>query len=68
MHHVNSAIMDIRPGDTVMHNGEMRTVCRNNIKRDPLLGVTLFGDCYNMGRTLIKKVVFPVYQNGKLVK
>lgn len=67
MKHVDSNISDIRPGDTVIHNGVMRTVCRNNINRDPFLGVTLFGDSYNMGRNKIKKVIFPVYANGKRV-
>lgn len=68
MHCVNSHIRDIRPGDTVIHNGEMKTVCRNNIKRDPFLGITLFGDCHNMGRTLIKKVIFPRYYCGKIIE
>jgi hypothetical protein len=64
---INSDIRDIRPGDTVMIHGVMKTVCMKDIKRDPLLGVTLFGDSFNMGRTQIKKVIFPVYANGKQI-
>lgn len=67
MKQIDCNIRDIRPGDTVIINGVMKTVCKNNIKRDPFLGVTLFGDCFNMGRTLIKKVIFPVYENGKRI-
>ncbi|QFR55887.1 hypothetical protein JC221_241 [Yersinia phage JC221] len=67
MKQVDSNICDIRPGDTVIIDGVMKTVCRNNIKRDPFLGVTLFGDSFNMGRTQIKKVIFPVYANGRQI-
>ena len=67
MKQVDSNIRDIRPGDTVIIDGVMKTVCRNNIKRDPFLGVTLFGDSFNMGRTQIKKVIFPVYANGRQI-
>lgn len=50
-------ISTIQPGDTVMHDGKMKTVCRNNIKHDSFIGVTLFGDCYKMGRKLVQKVI-----------
>lgn len=49
-------ISAIQPGDTVMHYGNMKTVCRNNIGKDAFMGVTLFGDCYKMGHKLVQKV------------
>jgi uncharacterized radical SAM superfamily Fe-S cluster-containing enzyme len=49
-------ISDIKQGDTVMINGEMRTVGNNNIKNG-FMGVTLFGDSYRLGREHVQKVV-----------
>lgn len=50
-------IRDIRPGDTVMHNGQLQTVCRSNIKRG-FMGTTLFGDSYRLGLTPVERVTF----------
>lgn len=47
-------ISDIVKGDTVEHNGVLKTVCNNNIKSDLFLGTTLFGDSYNGGRKPVK--------------
>ena len=33
-------ISNIKSGDTVYHNGELKTVCRNNIKYDSFMGHT----------------------------
>lgn len=46
---VTSHIDMIRPGDTVLHNGELRTVCKSDIKSGGFMGVTLFGDSYRLG-------------------
>lgn len=50
-------IGDIRPGDTVSHNGCLRTVCRSDIKRG-FMGTTLFGDCYRLGHVPVDRVTF----------
>lgn len=50
-------ISDIRAGDTVSHNGCLRTVCRSDIKRG-FMGITLFGDSYRLGLTPVEKVTF----------
>jgi hypothetical protein len=50
-------VSTIKPGDTVMHNGEMKTVIRNNIKTGGFFGVTLFGDSYRAGSQLVEKVI-----------
>jgi hypothetical protein len=48
-------IADIKAGDTVLHDGGLKTVCFSNIKQDKWLGTTLFGDTYMGGRKLVKK-------------
>ena len=44
----------IKAGDTIEHNGELRTVCKSNISRTEFLGTTLFGDSYNCGHKPVK--------------
>ena len=51
-------ISDIRIGDTVMHNGEMKTVGKNNLKYDSFMGYSLFGDSYKLGRQAVEVVIF----------
>ncbi|MBX8556999.1 hypothetical protein K5D56_25470 [Pseudomonas cichorii] len=46
---VESHIDMIRAGNTVLHNGELRTVCKSDIKRGGFMGTTLFGDSYRLG-------------------
>ena len=49
-------ISEIKQGDTVMIDGEMRTVGKNNIKSG-FMGITLFGDSYRLGSQPVQKVV-----------
>lgn len=57
-------IRKIKQGDTVMIDGEMRTVGKNNIKNG-FMGITLFGDSYRFGREPVQKVViFKAMQNN----
>lgn len=51
-------ISNITIGDTIIHEGHMRTVCKSNIKKDPFMSKTLFGDSYNLGGNLVNKVTF----------
>lgn len=51
-------ISQINPGDTVLHNGEVLTVCKKDIKFGNLFGKTLFGDSYHAGYKSVTKVVF----------
>lgn len=48
-------ISDIKGGDTVVHNGHLKTVSACNLTRDNFLGTMLFGDSYHGGRMLVKK-------------
>jgi len=51
-------ISQIRVGDTIMHNGVMTTISSNNIKRSEFMGISLFGDTYNLGYKLITRINF----------
>lgn len=51
-------ISQIRVGDTIMHNGVMTTISGNNIKRSEFMGISLFGDTYNLGYKLITRINF----------
>lgn len=51
-------ISEIRPGDTVLHDGHERTVCRSDIKSDTFMGVSIFGDSYRAGTKKVTKVIF----------
>lgn len=42
-------ISEIRIGDLVEINGVVKTVGRNNLKYDPFMGLSLFGDTYHLG-------------------
>ena len=46
----------ISAGDTIRHNGVFKTVSNSNIKRSDLMGITLFGDCYNLGHKPVEKI------------
>ncbi|EIK2434374.1 hypothetical protein LJZ24_004659 [Escherichia coli] len=51
-------INDIKPGDTVLRDGELLTVTARDIKHDSFMGRTLFGDSYNLGYNLVTVAVF----------
>ena len=42
-------IKEVKVGDIVFHDGEWRTVGKKDIKEDPFMGRTLFGDSYQLG-------------------
>lgn len=52
-------ISQIRPGDTIFHDGHERTVCRENIKRDDFLGIGIFGDGYKLGTEPVLRCIIP---------
>lgn len=55
---VDVHISTIRHGDTVYHDERLMTVSRSNISKVSFFGVTLFGDSYQCGFKLVKKVLF----------
>jgi hypothetical protein len=48
---------NIHIGDTIVVDGVLKTVGRNNISQCPFFGKTLFGDSYNAGQVLVKKAI-----------
>ena len=46
----------IRNGDTIIHNGVLKTVCNKDIKSG-FCGITIFGDSFRMGTILVQKQV-----------
>jgi len=52
-------ISDIKPGDWIVHNGEERTVCEGNIKKDDgFMGRSIFGDCYRCGYRPVLRITY----------
>jgi hypothetical protein len=51
-------ISEVRAGYTVIQNGEEMTVCQGNIKRDPFMGLTLFGDSYRLGTLMVQSLTY----------
>lgn len=60
-------IKEIKVGDTVFHEGNIRTVGRNNLKDTGFMGYQLFSDSYNLGQKKVKKVIYPQFYQGKRV-
>ena len=53
-------ISEVKPEMTIFHNKELKTVCKNDIKRDKFFGRTLFGDSYFLGTKPVIRVFFKV--------
>jgi len=46
-------IREVRAGDTILHNGDMKTLGASNIKRGGFMGDTIWGDSYQSGHKLV---------------
>lgn len=55
---VPTHISQIRQGDYIEHQGEIVTVSNQWIKKCSFMGLTLYGDSYNLGTKMVKKVVY----------
>ena len=51
-------ISQIQTGDTVIHEGILKTLSANNIKHDKFMGTTIFGDSYRLGNKLVARFTF----------
>lgn len=60
-------IREITVGDTVIHHGHLKTVCRRAFSYDEFFGVKLWGDSYMLGRKPVERVTFPKWHAGKLI-
>jgi hypothetical protein len=47
----------IKAGDTIIYDGKVKTVSKNNIGKDDLLGITIFGDSFKNGNEPVKLVL-----------
>lgn len=50
-------ISTIKVGDTILHNGEVKTVNKNYMGYSSFMGHSLFGDSYQLGTILVKKII-----------
>ena len=48
----------IRAGDTVLHEGKIKTVSPSDIKYDPFMCTSIFGDSYHLKRKIIKCKIY----------
>lgn len=64
---VETHVSDIKHGDTIIENGELVTISRSYIKRDPLIGTTIRGNSYHGGRKSVLKAVIKRNVNGVMV-
>ncbi len=62
-HIKNTHISLIKAGDTVEHEGLIKTVSGVNIKKSQGVGITLFGDSYLLGYKPVKRVIIEVLKN-----
>lgn len=67
-------ISAIKNGDTIIHNGELKTVCTQDIRKSTFLGTTIFGDSYHLGQMPVIKIIFnkktgtfTAYQNDEYI-
>ena len=49
-------ISEIKIGDTILHNGKVRTVCNRTLNYSEFMGTTLFGDSYRIGYKKVTRV------------
>ena len=54
---------EIKAGDTILLDGELKTVCRNNIRKGGFCGTTIHGESFKLGLEPVKRVHF-VQKNG----
>ena len=61
-------ISEIKVGDTVVHHGQLKTVCRRAFGYNSFHGILLWGDSYNSGHILVQRVTFPRWYKGVKVE
>lgn len=59
-------IDDIKVGDTIIQNSQMKTISKTNIIRDSN-GRRINGDSYMLGTKLVKVVLFKQWYQGKCI-
>lgn len=60
-------ISEVVPGMTIFHNGEIKTLCRCNIRRGGFFGVSIWGDSYDGGyKPVVVLDIFRALPNKKV--
>jgi len=55
---IDTHISLIKSGDTILHNGDLKTVTNSNISSGFMgMGICIFGDSYRLGTVPVKKVI-----------
>tara|TARA_E500000178_G_scaffold284540_1_gene285817 strand:+ start:56824 stop:57057 length:234 start_codon:yes stop_codon:yes gene_type:complete len=57
----------IKGGDTLVIDGEHKTITGEWIKNDPFMGVTLFGDAHLKTRRMVERVLYPKWYKGEII-
>ena len=53
-------ISQIKSGDVILHEGILSTITNTNIKYCSFMGISIFGDTYNLGYKSVIKIHFIV--------
>lgn len=61
-------ISDLKQGDTVMIDGEMRTVSKRQLTNSPFFGPQYDGYCHYETEGYLDVVLFPKYYQGKIIR
>jgi hypothetical protein len=64
---VKVSVSSIVPGDTVIIDGQDKTVCPNNITVDPLFGTCLFGQNFYKEGRMVEQVLYPRFYKGEYI-
>ena len=58
----------IRHGDTIVINGVMKTISGNQIKNNPMFGVSIDGNYFRDSDKKVERVLFPKWYKGEIVR
>lgn len=51
-------VSKICQGDTIFYEGYWRTVSLSDVRYDPFMGHSVFGDSFRFGKTLVKRKLY----------
>lgn len=58
---------DVKHGDTIIFNGEWKTVSRKFIKKCPFMGTTIYGQPFIESNRTVERVLFPYWLKGRVI-
>lgn len=60
-------ISEIKHKDTILIDGEMITVGKNDIKNDPFYGMSIHGEYFRHTQKMVDRVLFRKWYQGEIV-